>query len=117
LTSLPECQFNASYSFGGFGGCGFPTRYDLSARGRPGATDALYFFHIRDGWNVVPDEEGMELPDLNIAMFEGYASAADLASAALSDGHNLAAYAVEIADESGTVLRRTKAEPVYRVAS
>jgi len=76
-----------------------------------------YFFHIRDGWEVIPDEEGMDFPHLNLAEVEGYASANDLASAALVEGRGTAAYAVEIADGVGTVLSRIKIAPVHRFAS
>ena len=75
-----------------------------------------YFFHIRDGWAVIPDEVGMELSDQNLAEVEGYASARDLAVAAESEGRSVAAYAVEVVDEAGTILRRVKVEPVYRAA-
>jgi hypothetical protein len=75
-----------------------------------------YFFHIRDGWGLIPDEEGMDLPDLYQAQAEGYASARDLASADPCAVHNFAAWAVEIADEEGTLLSQIKVEPIYRVA-
>jgi hypothetical protein len=76
-----------------------------------------YFFHIRDGWEVIPDEEGMDLSNLRSAEVEGYASADDLASAALAAGRGTSAYAVEIADGAGTVLSRIEIEPVRRFAS
>lgn len=76
----------------------------------------IYFFHIRHGWDVVPDEEGMEFPDLMSAEVEGHASARDLAVADPCEVHNLTGYAIEVADEEGTVLRRIKVEPLYRVA-
>ena len=75
-----------------------------------------YFFHIRDGWEVIPDEAGMEFPNLNRAEVEGYASARNLAAAALDEGRSTAAYAVQVTDENGTVLRRIKVESVYRAA-
>ena len=50
----------------------------------------------------------MEFPNLDLAEVEGYASARDLAAAAQINGHNLAAYAVEVADEGGTVLSRIR---------
>ena len=75
-----------------------------------------YFFHIRDGWDTIPDEEGMEFPTQNLAEAEGFASARDLAAAAQFNGQNLAAYAIEVADEAGTVQRRIKVEPIYRAA-
>jgi hypothetical protein len=75
-----------------------------------------YFFQIRDGWKVIPDEEGIEFPDRSLAEVEGYASARDLGVAAELEGRSIAAYAVEIVDEAGTILRRIKVEPVYRAA-
>lgn len=77
----------------------------------------LYFFHIRDGWEIIPDEEGMVFADQELARAEGYASVRDLAAAALSNGQNLAAYAVEVTDEAGTVLHRIKVEMLYSEAS
>ncbi|MEO6023863.1 MAG: hypothetical protein ABIP64_12240 [Burkholderiales bacterium] len=50
-----------------------------------------YFFHIRNGWDVVPDEEEMDFLSLNFAEVEGYASARDLSAAALREGHHLVA--------------------------
>jgi hypothetical protein len=75
-----------------------------------------YFFHIRDGWDRVPDEEGMEFPTLSLAEVEGYASAHDLAAAALSEGRPVTAGAIEIADEDGSVLSRIKVEALHCVA-
>jgi hypothetical protein len=75
-----------------------------------------YFFQIRDGWDVIPDEEGMEFSNLKLAEVEGYASAHDLAAAAQFEGRSFAAYAVEIADEAGTVLSRIRIEPTQRFA-
>jgi hypothetical protein len=75
-----------------------------------------YFFHIRDGWDRVPDEEGMEFLTLNLAEVEGHASAHDLAASALSEGRSIAAGAIEITDEDGCVLSRIKVEALYCVA-
>jgi hypothetical protein len=67
-----------------------------------------YYFHIRDGWNVIPDEEGMELSDIYAARAEAYASADDLAREALRDGTRIGAWAIVIADQSGKILGRVK---------
>jgi hypothetical protein len=75
-----------------------------------------YFFHIRDGWDRVPDEEGIEFPNLKQAEVEGYASAHDLAAAAVLEGRSFSAYVVEVADEEGTVLSRIKIESIHRFA-
>ena len=75
-----------------------------------------YFFHIRDGWDLVPDEEGMHFANLTCAEVEGYASARDLAVAALYEGRATGAQAVEITDEDGEVLSRIKVQTRYLVA-
>ena len=76
----------------------------------------MYFFHIRDGWERILDDEGMEFPNLDRAEVEAHASARDLASSAPFERRIFAAYAVEVADEDGNVLSRIKVEPIYRVA-
>ena len=65
-----------------------------------------YYFHIRDGWNVIPDDEGMECASWGAAWVEAYASADDVAAAALRDGLPWTAGAIEIADGAGNVLGR-----------
>ena len=65
-----------------------------------------YYFHIRDGWNLIPDDEGIECPTWGAAWAEAYASADDLAAAALRDGLNFSTGAIEIADQTGNVLGR-----------
>ena len=76
----------------------------------------MNYFHFRDGWDLIPDEEGMEFPNLDRAQAKAYASTRDLAAAAMIEGHNFAAYSVEVADEIGTVLSRVEIEPIDRVA-
>lgn len=75
-----------------------------------------YYFHIRDGWDVIPDEEGMELPTLGAARTEAYASADDLARAAIQDGTSVAAMAIQIADHAGNILGRVKVPGQRRLA-
>jgi hypothetical protein len=69
---------------------------------------ARYYFHIRDGWNVIPDDEGMELSSMYGARVEAYASADDLAHVAIRGGTSVAACAIIIADEAGNILGRVK---------
>jgi hypothetical protein len=75
-----------------------------------------YFFHIRDGWEVIPDEEGMEFSTPDLAEAEAYASARDLSISGNPCGSRFAAYAIELVDEAGNVLRRIKIQPDYRAA-
>ena len=77
---------------------------------------ARYYFHIRDSWNLIPDEEGMELPTMNAARTEAYASADDISRAAIQDGLNVQACAIEIADQAGNILDSVKVTPQQRIA-
>ena len=63
-----------------------------------------YYFHIRDGWSVIPDEEGIQLPTLEAAWLEAYASADDLVRCALLGGLSVSASSIEVADQYGNVL-------------
>ena len=65
-----------------------------------------YYFHIRDGWDLIPDDEGMDLSGIDAARAEAYSSADDLARAGIRDGKAAAAWAIEIADQAGNILGR-----------
>ena len=56
-----------------------------------------FFFHIRAGGQLVPDEEGMILPDLAAATAELQASARDL-------WHSSKGGTVEMTDAKGVIL-------------
>ena len=71
-----------------------------------GRSVTRYYFHIRDGWQVIPDDEGIECATWGDAWVEAYASADDLAAAALRDGLSRPAAAIEIVDQAGNVLGR-----------
>jgi hypothetical protein len=58
-----------------------------------------YFFHIRVCGQLVPDEEGMDLPHLDAALAELSASARDL-SATSRDG------TIEMTTAQGKILTR-----------
>jgi hypothetical protein len=63
-----------------------------------------YFFHIRDGLDLVPDEEGVECIDLVAALEEALSSAQDIALADLRHGSVLGAVTIEIEDEDGNAI-------------
>ena len=67
-----------------------------------------YYFHIREGWRVVPDDEGMELTDIGEAWSEAYASADDLAHQAIRSGSSIGPCVIEIMDQAGNVLGTVK---------
>jgi len=64
----------------------------------------IYFFHIRDGDTVILDEEGAEFADTVAASEEARASASDLASELVREGHYSLSSQVELTDEDGAVL-------------
>jgi hypothetical protein len=62
-----------------------------------------YYFHIRDGWDLIPDDEGIEFPSLDAARAEAYASANDLSRTSHSR-----VCSVQVADRDGNVLGSVK---------
>ena len=63
-----------------------------------------YFFHIRDGLEFVPDEEGVECRDLFAAWEEALCSAGDIALSDYKRGLLGPAVTIEIEDEEGNVV-------------
>ena len=67
-----------------------------------------YFFDLRDGDVISPDEEGMELPDIEAVQEEAARSLADVAKDAVrSRGRHVFGHwmAIEVRDEAGPVLQ------------
>jgi hypothetical protein len=60
-----------------------------------------YFFHIRDGLILVPDEEGMECRDMRAVEDEARASARDLGEEALRNRFIHFLPSIEVEDELG----------------
>jgi hypothetical protein len=63
-----------------------------------------YFFHIRDAGDLIEDEEGRDLPDLNAAREEARLSAQDIVAEKMRADEIVTTEAIEIADETGTVV-------------
>lgn len=67
-----------------------------------------YFFDLRDGDELTPDEQGLELPSFHAAQEEAARSLADMAKQAVEsrriDGSG-GLLAVEVRDENGPVLQ------------
>jgi hypothetical protein len=59
-----------------------------------------YFFNLYDD-DVVLDEEGSELPDLDAARARAFAGARDMACAEVLEGHLTLDHRIEVVDESG----------------
>ena len=60
-----------------------------------------FYFHLRAGDELVPDEEGIDLPDLSAARREAIAAARELLAEAIKDGKPNVPEAFVIADEEG----------------
>jgi hypothetical protein len=65
---------------------------------------ARYYFHIKDGADLVKDQEGTELASPDAARAQALRSAQELWADAIKSGKPLGADAVVIADEQGGTL-------------
>jgi hypothetical protein len=63
-----------------------------------------YYFHIREGQDLVRDEEGTEASDLEAAKSEARDSARDLAIDGIRNKRPLEGRLVEVADGEGKTL-------------
>lgn len=66
---------------------------------------ARYFFDTYDGSRLVPDTEGLELQNVEMAKVEAQKALPDLARDALPDG-NPKTFIVSVRDEGGQVIIR-----------
>jgi len=65
-----------------------------------------YFFHIIDHGNVITDEEGMELVDLEAARLEASISAQAMLMDASADSEDISHQVIEVSDKAGRVLAK-----------
>jgi hypothetical protein len=65
---------------------------------------ARYYFHIKDGADLIKDQEGTELATADAARVQALRSARELWADAIKSGKPLGADAVIIADELGETL-------------
>ena len=63
-----------------------------------------FYFHLRAGDEITPDEDGMELPDLSAAKGEAALAARELLADAIKGGKRDVPEAFVIADEAGQSL-------------
>ena len=63
-----------------------------------------FFLHYREPDDLIADEEGLELPDLNAARREAARAGRDILAEKVQLQQELNHDAIEIADESGRVL-------------
>ena len=64
---------------------------------------ARYYFHIKDGADLIKDPEGTELLTVDDARSQALKSARELWADAIKSGRDLGADAVVIADEQGSL--------------
>jgi hypothetical protein len=74
---------------------------------------ARYYFHIKDGAELIRDPEGSNLATAEDARSQALQSARELWADAIKSGQRLGADAIVIADENGglTILPMTEALP------
>ena len=65
---------------------------------------ARYYFHIKDGTDLIKDQEGTELATPDAARVQALKSVRELRADAIKSGKPLGADAVVIADEQGGTL-------------
>lgn len=75
-----------------------------------------YFFNIREGNEVIPDNEGDELADPAEAAFEARMIARDMVIETLRAGREIDGRQIEITDESGNVIQTMKVRAVVDVS-
>ena len=63
-----------------------------------------FYFHLREGDTVIPDDEGQDLPDLSEALREAQLAARDLLAEAIRSGKERVPDAFVIADEAGRAI-------------
>ncbi len=63
-----------------------------------------FYFHLQAGDQIVPDDEGTDLPDLSAAEHEAILAARDLLAEAIKSGKKEVPEAFVIADEEGRAL-------------
>jgi hypothetical protein len=78
----------------------------------------LYFFHLSFGDRIVPDDEGVELPNRSAACEEAFAVIRDLADPEVAgDARPWASWFLQVADEAGQFLRMPIGRPVLEVVT
>jgi hypothetical protein len=63
-----------------------------------------FYFHLRAGDQLIPDEEGLDLPDVSAARHEAMRSAGEILAAAIRADLTKVPDAFVIADEEGRTL-------------
>ena len=63
-----------------------------------------FYFHLKEGDELIPDEDGTDLPDVAAATREAVLTARELLANAIKGGKERVPEALVIADEAGQTL-------------
>jgi hypothetical protein len=75
-----------------------------------------YFFHLSFGQRVIPDEEGVELPDRSVARDEALTAVRELANPEIDGARRRwAGWFIQVADEEGQFLRLPIGHPALEI--
>ncbi len=77
----------------------------------------LYFFHLINGAESLPDEEGIELADVEAAHDEALAAARELTDADSGDRKRWSGWCIDIVDAAGAHLLKVDIWPARPLAA
>jgi hypothetical protein len=77
---------------------------------------ALYYFHLRDGVDVVLDAEGRELPDMDAVAKAALREARGVLSAEMRTGHVDLDQSIDVEDSTGLVVHRLRFADAVTIA-
>jgi hypothetical protein len=78
----------------------------------------LYFFHLSFGHRIVPDDEGVELPNRRAARAEALAVTRDLSNPEVpGNPRRWASWFLQVADEKGQFLRMPIGHPALEIVA
>jgi hypothetical protein len=84
---------------------------------RPKESMPRYYFHIREGKHLVKDEEGLDLPSLLAAEREAEMSGRELLADMLRDRTPLDGQALEITNDTGSVLKVVPLKSLFWISA
>jgi hypothetical protein len=73
---------------------------------------ARYYFHVQSGDTINADEEGLDLPSLNVAQEEALGAARDLLAEAIRFGKREVPTCVIVYDDAGRELAKVAVKDV-----
>jgi hypothetical protein len=67
-----------------------------------------FYFHVRDGDQLIPDDEGQDLPDVSEALREALLAAREILAEAIKTGKERVPDALVVTDESGRAIETVR---------